>query len=125
MTASAAQHGVIGTRRWEGRKPGLFASICQAYLTPEVVIRAAALLKTAAATIAVAAPGSRYIDRVARARLPMYLTVLGRWTEVLEFWKNSSEFELAAATPSASAYPQPPLPPWPVRMRIGLCGARS
>eukprot|EP01047_Picozoa_sp_COSAG01_P005006 COSAG01_NODE_168_length_23206_cov_14.301467_18_plen_188_part_00 len=94
----------MGVHR-EGRKPGIFASICQAYLTPATIIRAATLLNAASAVTDVSAPGSRYIARLTRAQLPMYLTVLGRWTEVLEFWQNASS---AASHPS-----QPPMPPWP------------
>lgn len=105
MTASATEHGVIGPRKWEGRNPGIFASICQAYLTPEVIIRAGALLEAASAVTGVESPGSRFIDRVARVQLPMYLTVLGRWTEVLTFWQNS--------TATRSLHENQPLPPWP------------
>ena len=38
----------------------------------------------------------------------MYLTVLGRWTEVMEFWQNAPSAAMAASHPS-----QPPMPPWP------------
>ena len=129
MTASAAQHGVIGNRSWEGRKPGIFASICQAYLTPDTVIRAATILKAAAAVTAVAAPASRYTARLARAQLPMYLTVLGRWTEMLEFWQrqrqnSSATDDTLSLTPhdtlgsqhasnTAAGADPPRAPPWP------------
>jgi len=124
LTASAAKHGVIGPRKWEGRQPGLFASICQAYLTPEVIVRAGALVKAAIAVTAVSAPGSRYTDRVARTQLPVYLTVLGRWTEVRNFWKNrTSGYTEARNTRTvgiSSAHTRDggrgwaqPLPPWP------------
>jgi hypothetical protein len=122
LGASAAKHGVIGPRKWEGRKPGLFASICQAYLTPEVIVRAGALVKAAVAATAVAGPGSRYIDRVARTQLPVYLTVLGRWTEVLDFWKNSTDGNsdprsarnIATSTRAKGRDSSDgPLPPWP------------
>jgi hypothetical protein len=100
MTSSAKEHGMLGPRKWEGRMPGLFASICQAYLTPNVVLRAAALLDAASAASAASVPGSRFIDRVARTKLPVYLTVLGRWNEVLGFWRNKS-----TVSTSSTAWP--------------------
>ena len=96
MTASVAEHGTIGPRKWEGRQPGIFTSICAAYLTPAVVLQAGATLKAASAAAVAAAyvpgggPKHRFIDRVARAQLPIYLAVLGRWTEIYDFGHNTS-----------------------------------
>jgi hypothetical protein len=67
MTTSAKEHGVIGPRKWEGRTASIFASVCQAYLTPEVIIRAGALVDAATAAAAAASnPHSRFTNRTVR-----------------------------------------------------------
>lgn len=44
----------------------------------------------------------------------MYLTVLGRWTEVLEYWQNASSPTAVVALAAAAQAPSQPVPPLPV-----------
>jgi hypothetical protein len=79
MTNAVASYGVGNSRNgYLGNEIGF----CADFLTPGVIIHAGAVTKAAFGAVAMRECRNRYVDRVARVQLPVYLTLLGRWEEI-------------------------------------------
>lgn len=78
---------------------------CFDYLTPGVLLDAGKLSKAAFGAVVLLEPANRYLDRVLRIQLPIYVALLGRWDEI---WDAAHDPQSPWWNPS-----NPAGPTWP------------